>query len=162
MPEEFPIPCGAIVNCVVSLDKNEYRGNTTVSVRVVDISYTDTDREQLISDMRAFEAIQRGEEHPAPEQALATREQLARLYNMLRVCKEWNGTPEQLCHALGDGAPSCLQLLIALEIWRQAGLVCWYDKGEKIRIKVCPVEGKADLTATPLWQYIMKGDAENG
>ena len=162
MPEEFPIPCGAIVNCVVSLDKNEYRGNTTVSVRVVDISYEDTDREQLISDMRTFEAMLRSEVHPAPEQAMATREQLARLYNMLRVCKEWNGTPEQLCHALGDGAPTCLQLLVALEIWRQAGLVCWYDKGEKIRITVCPVEGKADLTATPLWQYIMKGDAENG
>ena len=162
MPEEFPIPCGAIVNCVVSLDKNEYRGNTTVSVRVVDISYTDTDREQLIADMRTFEEIMRGEAHPTPEQALATREQLAHLYNMLRVCKEWNGTPEQLCHALGEGAPTCLQLLVALEIWRQAGLVCWYDKGEKIRVTVCPVEGKADLTATPLWKYIMKGDAENG
>lgn len=162
MPEEFPTPCGAIVNCVVSLDKNEYRGNTTVSVRVVDISYTDTDREQLMSDMRTFEKIMRGEVRPVPEQTLATREQLAHLYNLLRVCKEWNGTPEQLCHALGEGAPTCLQLLIALEIWRQAGLVCWYDRGEKIRVTICPVEGKADLTATPLWKYIMKGDAGNG
>lgn len=161
MPEEFPIPCGAIVNCVVSLDKNEYRGNTTVSVRVVDISYADTDREQLIADMRTFEEVLRGEAHPTPEVALASRDQLARLYNLLRVCKEWNGTPEQLCHALGDGAPTCLQLLVALEIWRQAGLVRWYDKGDKIRVTICPVEGKADLTATPLWQYIMKGDAEN-
>lgn len=161
MPEEFPIPCGAIVNCVVSLDKNEYRGNTTVSVRVVDISYSDTDREQLISDIQTFEEVLRGEAHPAPALVMATREQLAHLYNLLRVCKEWNGTPEQLRHALGVGAPTCLQLLIALEIWRQAGLVCWYDKGEKIRIVICPVEGKADLTATPLWQYIMKGDADN-
>ena len=162
MPEEFPIPCGAVVNCVVSLDKNEYRGNTTVSVRVVDISYADTDREQMLADMRTFDDVLRGEAHPAPETVLATREQLARLYNMLRACKEWNGTPEQLCHALGDGAPTCLQTLVALEIWRQAGLVRWYDKGERMRITICPVEGKADLTATPLWQYIMKGDAENG
>ena len=161
MPEEFPIPCGAIVNCVVSLDKNEYRGNTTVSVRVVDISYTDTDREQLIADMRTFEEMLRGEAHPTPETALASREQLGRLYNMLRACKEWNGTPEQLCHALGEGAPTCLQLLIALEIWQQAGLVHWYDKGEKMRITLCSVEGKTDLSTTPLWQYIMKGDAEN-
>ena len=162
MPEEFPIPCGVTVNCVVSLDKNEYRGNTTVSVRVVDISYADTDREKLIEDIRTFEAVLRGEVQPAPEQAIASREQLAHLYNMLRVCKEWNGTPEQLQHALGTKAPSCLQLLISLEIWEQAGLIKWYDKGERIRIVVCPVEGKADLTATPLWKYIMKGDAENG
>jgi single-stranded-DNA-specific exonuclease len=162
MPEEFPIPCGATVNCVVSLDKNDYRGNITVSVRIVDIGYADTDREELIRDMRTFEAVLRGETHPDPAVAMASREQLAHLYNMLRVCKEWNGTPEQLQHALGVGAPTCLQLLIALEIWRQAGLVQWYDKGERIRIAVCPVEGKADLTATPLWKFIMKGDAENG
>lgn len=161
MPEEFPIPCGVTVNCVVSLDKNEYRGNTTVSVRVVDISYADTDRERLIEDIRVFEGILRGEVHPTPEQAMASREQLAYLYNMLRVCKEWNGTPEQLQHALGEKAPSCLQLLVSLEIWQQAGLIRWYDKGERIRIVVCPVEGKVDLTTTPMWNYIMKGDAEN-
>ena len=160
MPEEFPIPCGATVNCVVSLDKNDYRGNTTVSVRIVDIGFADTDREKLIEEIRAFEAMLRGEIKPAPDRVLCAREQLARFYNFLRVCKEWNGTPEQLCHALGDGAPDCLQLMTALEIWRQAGLVKWYDKGERIRIEVCPVEGKADLTATPLWQYITKGDAE--
>lgn len=162
MPEEFPIPCGATVNCVVSLDKNDYRGNTTVSVRIVDIGYADTDREELIRDMRTFEAVLRGESHPDPAVAMASREQLVHLYNMLRVCKEWNGTPEQLQHALGTGAPTCLQLLIALEIWQQAGLIQWYDKGERIRIVVCPVEGKADLSATPLWKFIMKGDAENG
>lgn len=162
MPEEFPIPCGATVNCVVGLDKNEYRGNTTVSVRVVDISYADTDREGLIDDIRMFESMLRGELRPAPELVMASREQLAHLYNLLRVCREWNGTPEQLQHALGKGAPTCLQLLVALEIWRQAGLIQWYDKGERIRVVVCPVEGKTDLSATPLWKYIMKGDAEGG
>lgn len=162
MPEEFPIPCGAVVNCVVSLDKNEYRGNTTVSVRVVDISYTDTDRDRLAEDICSFEALMRGEEHPDADVAMASREQMARLYNLLRVCKEWNGTVEQLQHAYGENAPTCLQLLVSLEIWRQAGLIEWYDKGERIRIVVRPIEGKADLTATALWKHIMKGDAENG
>ncbi len=162
MPEEFPVPCGATVNCVVSLDKNDYRGNTTVSVRIVDICYADTDRETIIEEMRTFESILRGEGCPDAKQVMPTREQLARLYNLLRVCKEWNGTVEQLQHAYGENAPSCLQLMIALEIWHQAGLIHWYDKGERIRIVVCPVEGKADLSATALWKYIMKGDADNG
>ena len=162
MPEEFPIPCGAIVNCVVSLKKDEFRGNNSLSVQVKDICYADTDRDRLMEDLRSFEAILCGELHPNPESVMMTREQLAHFYNLLRVCKEWNGTPEQLQHALGDGAPTCLQLLVALEIWRQAGLVAWYDKGERMRVVVCPVEGKADLTATPLWKYIMEGDVDNG
>ncbi len=161
IPEEFPIPCGAIVNCVVSLDKDEFRGNNTVSVQVKDICYADTDRDQLMDDLRTFEAVLRGEAHPAPERALAAREQLARLYNMLAACKEWNGTPEQLQHALGEGAPNYLQVLISLEIWRQAGLIDWYDRGEKITVKMRPIAGKVDLSTTPLWQYIMKGDVEN-
>ena len=161
-PEMFPIPCGSTVNCVVSLDRNEYRGNTTVSVRVVDIGYADTDREQMMADMRAFEALLRGEIVPSSDRVLATRDQLAHFYNMLRVCKEWNGTPEQLQHALGTSAPTCLQMLTALEIWQQAGLVRWFDKGDLIRVQVCPVEGKVDLTSTPLWRMIMKGDADNG
>jgi hypothetical protein len=53
-------------------------------------------------------------------------------------------------------------MLTALEIWQQAGLVRWYDKGERICVQICPVAGKVDLTETPLWKKIMKGDAENG
>ena len=160
-PEEFPIPCGSVVNCVVSLVKDEYRANNDVTMHIKDISFYETDREKLLEDLRTFEAVMRGEVRPAPESALATREQLGRLYNMLAVCKEWNGTPEQLCHALGENAPTYLQVLIALEIWRQSQLIDWYDRGEKITIKMHPVQGKVDMTATPLWQYIMKGDVEN-
>ena len=162
MPEEFPVPCGAIVNCVVSLGKDEFRGNSSLRVQIKDICYADTDREKLMEELRLFEGVLRGEAHPAPETALATRAQLARLYNMLTICKEWNGTPEQLQHALGEDAPTYLQLMIALEIWRQAGLIDWYDRGERITVKIRPVDGKVDLTATALWQYIMKGDADNG
>lgn len=160
-PEVFPIACGSIVNCVVSLDKNEYRGNTTVSVRVRDISYSDTDRESVQKSIVDFGCVLRGEYHPAPNEALATREQLAHFYNLLRVCSEWNGTVEQLHAALGSQAPDYLPMLIALEIWQQAGLIRWIDRGERIQIIVKPVEGKVDLSATALWQYIMRGDEEN-
>lgn len=158
MPEEFPVACGSIVNCVVSLERNEYRGNTTVSVRVRDISFADTDRDDMIRELVEFEKILRGEYHPEPARALLSREQQLHFYSLLRASRDWNGTPEQLKHALGNDAPTCLQLLVALEIWRQAGILEWYDRGERISIKLLPTEGKADLTATPLWQYIMKGD----
>lgn len=158
-PEQFPVSCGSVVNCVVSLERNEYRGHTTVNVRVRDISFADTDREQMIRELADFEAIMRGEYQPAPQDALLGRDQLLHFYNLLYASREWNGTPEQLRHALGANAPSCLQLLVALEIWRQAGIVSWHDRGDRISVRILPTEGKADLSATPLWQYIMKGDA---
>ncbi len=158
-PEEFPIPCGAVVNCVVSLEKNEYRGNTSVSIRIRDISFADTDREALLADVQTFDRIMRLEHRPSAEM-LPDREQLGRLYNLLRACREWSGTPEQLRHALGAEAPSVLQILLALELWQEAGLVSWRDLGELVRVRLLPVEGKADLTATPLWRFL-KGDEES-
>ena len=87
---------------------------------------------------------------------MPTREQLARLYSMLRACGEWRGTIEQLHHAVAtDGdTMSVLQLLTALEIWREANLVEFQDLGDRLRVRLLPAIGKADLTATPLWQYL--------
>ena len=159
-PEEFPMACGATVNCVVSLERNEYRGNASVNVRIRDISFTDTDREGLLRELAAFDAVLRREYRPSVEEALLSREQSTHFYSLLHASREWNGTPEQLRHALGEHAPTCLQLLIALEIWQQAGILRWYDRGERLSVKLLPTQGKADLTATPLWQYITKGDAD--
>lgn len=154
-PEDLPIPCGSIVNCVVALEKNVYRGNISVSVRMIDIGYADTDREAMQSEISAFDVMMRRESAPV-EGALPTREQLARLYSMLRACGEWRGTVEQLHRAAsceGD-TMRVLQLLTALEIWREAGLVEFQDLGDRLHIRLLPTVGKADLTATPLWRYL--------
>ena len=112
----------------------------------------------MIRDLAAFESVLHGEYRPAQEEAILSREQMAHFYNLLRASKDWNGTPEQLRHALGEDAPSCLQLLIALEIWQQAGILRWHDRGDRLSAHLLPTEGKADLTATPLWKFIVKGD----
>ncbi|MBE6806501.1 MAG: single-stranded-DNA-specific exonuclease RecJ [Ruminococcaceae bacterium] len=160
-PEEFPVACGSLLNSVVALEKNEFRGNTTVSVRIRDLSFADTDRDQLMREIADFERIMRREYCPELDDVLASREQLGHLYSLLRTCKVWQGTVEQLHHALGDKAPTVLQLLVALQLWQESGLICWYDRGEKLFIETLPAEGKVDLTETPLYQYIQKGDAPN-
>lgn len=161
-PEELPMPCGSLVNCVVSLEKNEYRGNITVNVRVHDISFTDTDRDALSQEIAKFGRLLRREYHPDMSEALPNRENLAHLYNLLHACREWRGTVEQLHHALGERAPGYLPMLVSLQLWQEAGLIRWYDRGERLEIQVLPVEGKVDLTTTPLWKYIAEGDEGNG
>ncbi|MBQ5840711.1 MAG: hypothetical protein IIW40_02015 [Clostridia bacterium] len=161
-PEEFPIPCGSMVNCVVSLEQNEYMGRISASIRVKDISYTDTDREQLIADIACFESVLRQE--CRPEDAMPAREHLARLYSLLKACGQWTGTLEQLLHALRRGddekTMSAVQALVALELWRQAGLLSVDDLGERMTLTLLPVEGKADLTQTPLWCFLERGETD--
>ncbi len=157
-PEEFPIACGALVNCIVSLDKNEYRGVANVSIRIRDIGYADTDREQMIADIAAFDSVMRREQRP--DNALPSREHLTVLYSLLRACTEWHGTLEQLQHALRRGeepTPSGLEILIALEMWQQAGLLTWQDNGERLSVRLLPATEKADLTKTPLWRFLEGG-----
>ncbi len=155
-PEDLPMPCGAVVNCIVALEKNVYRGNISVSVRILDIGYADTDRETLGRAIAAFDGMMRRESRPAKETALPSRELLTRLYSLLRACGEWHGTPEQLLHAVNttDTAFEALPLLTALEVWREAALVEVQDLGERLHIRLLPTSGKADLSATALWRYL--------
>lgn len=160
-PQEFPVPCGSLVNCVVTLDRNEYRGNTSVSIRIKDISYADADREQLLQDMITFDAIRRREQ--CPSDALPTREQLTKIYSLIHRCDTWTGTLEQFQFAVSRaGGEECerisgLRLLVALELWQQAGILTYRDRGELFTVELQPISGKADLTATPLWQYLERG-----
>ncbi len=161
-PEDLPIACGSIVNCVVAIEKNVYRGNISVSVRMIDIGYADTDRAKLQENISLFDAVMRRECAPS-SLFLPSREQLARLYNMLHACVEWNGTLEQLHHAVNSETDtmSALQLLTALTVWKEAKLADVQDLGEKLRVRLLPAVGKTDLTATPLWRYL-EGDNHRG
>ncbi|MBQ4612862.1 MAG: single-stranded-DNA-specific exonuclease RecJ [Clostridia bacterium] len=156
-PEELPIPCGSLVNCIVSLEKNVYHGNISVSVRIIDIGYADTDRAQMQAQIAAFEDMMRCELRPAKEDVLPSREQLAHLYSMLHACGEWNGTVEHLHRAVNADAEdefTVLKLLATLEIWREASLVEVQDLGDRLRLRVLPTTGKTDLSGTALWRYL--------
>ncbi len=155
-PEDFPIACGAVVNCIVALEKNVYRGNLSASVRILDIGYADTDRDALSAAMAAFDGIMRRDFRPETAVAMPSRELLTRLYSLLRACGEWCGTVEQLLHAVNttDTSFEALPLLTALAIWREAALVDWRDLGEQLHIRLLPTSGKADLSGTQTWRFL--------
>lgn len=160
-PEELPISCGSLVNCIVSLEKNVYMGNLSVGIHIKDISFADTDREFLAEQLAQFEGVLRQE--CCPVDGLPKRELLARLYSLLKACGQWCGTAEQLQHALcrdEEQHVSVLPILVALELWRQSGLVSVEDLGERMRLTLLPVSGKTDLSQTPLWQYLERGETD--
>lgn len=157
-PEEFPVPYGTRLNLAVTIEKNEYRGEITPTLIARDIRLAATDQEALLRDLADFAAVCRRE--PLPSGRIADpldRELLGRIYRGLRASKGWKSSLELLRAAFGDPAPSYLQLRLALEVFREAGLITVEDTGDRLTVSLCPANGKADLEATPLMQYIRTG-----
>lgn len=149
---EFPIPCGAVCNLAVSLEKNVYKGVISPTVLLKDIRYAATDEQTLIDAHQAFDALMRRESDCAL--CLPEREQMGQLYRYLVRRQGFFGTLEQLYYAVEPTKLSLLSIRTLLEIWQEAGLMTVEDTGESLRITVLPTNGKTDLTKTPLWQFL--------
>ena len=151
-PQDFHFSPGDEVNLAVSLDRNEYQGNVSVSVFVKDIRYASTRQDDLLAALREAEAAFRGElAAPLP---VPTRDQAGRVYRFLAGQKGYSGTIEQLFHTIRDESLTYTGLLLILETLRQAGLIRMDDQGEILKIGLLPAAGKTDLAATPLMQYL--------
>lgn len=152
---EFPIPCGAVCDLAVSLEKNVYKGVISPTVLLKDIRYAATDEQTLIAAWRRYDALIRREATDAT--CLPEREQMAELYRCLVRRGGFCGTLEQLYYAVETSKLSLLSIRVLLEIWREAGLMTVEDTGDQLRITLLPANGKSDLTTTPLWQFLQKG-----
>ena len=90
---------------------------------------------------------------------------IKQLLTMITLSQTFNyqKAAEQLQYAVSrvGGAhgtlPPPLQLLTALEIWREAGLLAVTDRGERLSLQLLPATGKTDLTQMPLWKYLSEG-----
>lgn len=150
----FPIACGSVVNAVISLDRNEFRGVVSPSVIVRDIRYADTDQEALLTGLGTYDGILRedlpSEQRPQPP----TREQLGALYRYLSKVGRFEGSLEQLCRPLRQSGLTYAQLRAGVEILREAALLTVEDTGSTLCITLIPSAEKADLTATAVMKYL--------
>ncbi len=153
---DFSIPCGTIVNLVVSMEKNEYHGVISPSLIVKDIRPASIDQESLLSDMAIFGSVQR-REGDAADTAAPTREELGGVYRFLRAHPTWNGPVEQLYFLLQESVSSVLSMLLCLQVLHEAGLIIWQDRGILYHIETPKAEGKTDLMQTPTMQFINEG-----
>ncbi len=156
-PADFPVPCGETLNLAVTLERNEYRGTVSPSIIIKDVRFADTRQEELLEALDNYGRVCRREKLGEGVEAQPTREGMSRVYRLLRAAGRWSGTLEQLHRAAGAQTLNYLQLRLALDVFRQAGLIDLEDLGDRLHIAVRPAEGKADLNATPLMQYLQSG-----
>ncbi len=151
---DFPVACGGVFDLAVSLEKNVYKGVVSPTILLKDMRYADTDETLLLDTARRFDAIMRRETADKGAKLLPPREQMGKLYRYLVSHQGFKGSLEQLYHILEEPTFSMLSIRILIEIWREAGLCTVNDTGDMLHISLLPSDGKSDLTATPLWQYL--------
>lgn len=154
-PTMLGLKVGDTVHLAVTLDRNEFRGNVSVSIIVKDLRFADTVQEELITAMRLYDRLVCGETL-SPEEREAVRpvrDHMAKLYLLLKAQGGYDGTWERLHHATKEVIPSA-KLRPAAEVLRQAGLVTVCDRGDNVILTLCPVNGKQDLMQTPLMQAL--------
>lgn len=157
-PETFSFAVGDTVNLAVTLDKNDYRGNVTVSIIIKDMRYSDTDQEAMIAANALCDAVVRRDEE-ALGTALPTRDTVAALYRFLKRAP-FEGDREALCHAVAASGASYTDVCIGLLLLQEAGLIAVRDEGRVMRITVKETAEKVDLFATPTAQFLTQGRNE--
>mgnify|MGYP007098958699 CR=1 FL=1 len=91
-PEEFPYQPGDILDLAVTLERNEYRGEASLSIHIRDLKLHGVDEAALLQEQALYEGARRGEglSDDKTEKLLPNREQFAVVYRYLREQKGWN------------------------------------------------------------------------
>ncbi len=149
-PPAFPYHVGDVLDLAVVLDRNEFRGNVSVSIVIRDMRYSDLPQEELLDAVALYESVLRRECADVP---LPTREQTARVYRFIKQ-QPFYGSVDVLCYRLRTEEFSCTAVLLSCRILREAGLIEWRDEGDTVYIAVRETEGKADLSQTATARYL--------
>lgn len=146
---------GDRVHIVAQLDRSEYQGVVSLLVKVKDIRLAETHQEDLIAASQELDYLLRREYWllaPTPS-LIPSRERLGCIYRTLQKNNGFYASPEFLLRQT-DPSMTYTQLFVAIEILRQGGLLTVLNEGNLLKIGLCSVQGKADLSATALMQYL--------
>jgi single-stranded-DNA-specific exonuclease len=149
--KHYPLLCGETYHLAVSVEATNFNNIIKPTVILKDVRYADTDEEALITSHRLFDRIMCKEDW---KEVLPTREQMKLVYGFLHSKEEVQMTLEQLHHCFKHSDFSLIVLRTMLEIWKQAGLIKLEEQGEVLHIECIKTQQKADLTRTPLWEYL--------
>ena len=108
-PESFPFPVGSLIDVAVTLEANEYMGETRVSVLIKAVRYSLLGEDAYLDGLRALEGIRRGKaSRGVGTEMVPDRTFIAVVYKALRgmggVCR----SADALCvHLQMQGAQIC-------------------------------------------------------
>lgn len=152
--ETFPYRKGDRVDLAVRLEKNEYMGQTKVSIYIKDIRMAGTDDEKYLRSVRLYEKIRRGEtvKSELAARAKVDRAFVASVYRFLKSEGGFCGDTDILCYRLGDDGSSACKVLMSIDILCELGIL----KKEDGKIILCNTDKKVNLNDSSLMAYLEK------
>lgn len=147
--QQFNYQKGDVVDLAVKLDRNEYMGETRVSVHIREMKDSLTDDEKCLFSRRIYEKIMRNETLKIEErkQALTERNDVVKVYKYIKQNKAVLDDTELICFRLGDDGENYCKMLVAIEALCELGLVERTHDGE---LRLTPNQNKVELDSAPI------------
>ncbi len=135
--DSFPYNEGDTVDIAVELLVNVYRNVESLTIKIIDIKFSDVDNAEHIHSLRLYEKFCRGNE--------LTREQLLSIIPTKTECRQLiiylmggsipaNISLPVIARRLG-GNMTCAKLKVALEAFKELGIITLYEDIHKIEIR---------------------------
>ena len=121
---DFPYDEGDILDLAVRLEKNEYMGQTKVSIYIKDVRMSGTDDDKYLRSVRLYEKLKRKEKlsEKQIEFITPTRQNIADVFRFIRSNKGWKHDLDVLCYRLSsDGSDAC-RVLTAIDVLEELGI----------------------------------------
>jgi len=162
MTSQFAFRTGDIVDCAVSVNRSDYKGDTGINVVVRDMRLAETDVEEIIRIDRLIEQLLRGEPIAASQAQLMLpeRSDYEIIYRFLdRI--GFKGTYDILWARIKGKGITYEKMRVALCSMIQLGLIDCKSRGGVSTLKIRKVSFKADLETSDIIIFL-KECLENG
>lgn len=152
--KELPYMIGDVIDLAVRLEKNEYMGQTKVSVYIKEMRFSSTDDSVYLKSVRLYERIKR-QESVSKEDALKVlpeRDFVAQVYKYIKKNGFRKEYTDILCYRLSDDGSSAARVLMSIDILKELGI---FEETER-EIKTALIEGKVNLDNSKLLTDLKK------
>lgn len=144
--EEFPYKKGDVIDLAVTLEINEYNGNTSVSAVVKAVKENSDDSLEILKSQRIFEDFCLG--NPLSKEQLLSiypsRDDFALLYRFLKSNGNFNFSLDTLVHML-DNRLTFGKIRVILQAMSELGLIEICEGLKSCSISLRSVAGKVSL-----------------
>ncbi len=123
--DSFPFRTGDTVDLAVRIEKNEFRGETKVTVQIREMRFSGTDEEKLFKSEGLYEKFMRGEVLSSQEAKFLTpsREFLLGVYNFIKSYLTWTFDIETMLVRTKCPTENYCKMLVSIDILNELGLI---------------------------------------
>ena len=164
---ECGISAGSRVDAAFYLQANTFRGSTTLQLQLIDIRPSLTPSRHESEILELLTRLQNGDPITAQETARmrTSRDQFAACWMALERQLRQGKLEEPILPYLRylatqtGGGESFLRTALALQVFRERGLISMSLQGDNLTLRLNPIQGKVDLNACP---YLIRLQDDSG